>query len=359
LERFGKEDGVRRIAPRALLGFAFASAALLLWLPAHAPGAGSPVVVYPIPGARVASPQTQITFRGMLASQLGSIVATGSRSGVHAGRVRADSDGRGGSFVPATRFVPGETVTVSTSLNVVGGTGGSFRFTVANPAGALPSTHWPPPASRTRGDVQRFHSRPDLAPAQLTLRVGGRTAPGDIFLPPQFGPVQDGPMIVDAGGHLVWFDRLHGNASAADFRVQTYRAQPVLTWWRGFVTAGVGVGEDVIMDRSYRTVAVVHAGNGLAADLHEFQLTGRGTALVTAYYPVYWDASAVHRSRREIVLDAVVQEIDIPTGLVLFQWDSLDHVPVTAAYAPPPKSVRSPFDYFTSTRLIRTKTATS
>ena len=37
----------------------------------------------------------------------------------------------------------------------------------------------------------------------------------------------------------------------------------------------------------------MRAGNGLTADLHEFRLTPQGTALVTAFYPVYWDASAV------------------------------------------------------------------
>ncbi len=33
------------------------------------------------------------------------------------------------------------------------------------------------------------------------------------------------------------------------------------------------------------------------------------------------------------MFDAVVQEIDIPTGLVLFQWDSLDHVPLSYSYS--------------------------
>ena len=46
------------------------------------------------------------------------------------------------------------------------------------------------------------------------------------------------------------------------------------------------------------------------------------------------------------MLDGVVQEIDIPTGLVLFQWDSLDHVPVTASYQAMPKNTGHPWDYF-------------
>jgi hypothetical protein len=46
------------------------------------------------------------------------------------------------------------------------------------------------------------------------------------------------------------------------------------------------------------------------------------------------------------VLDAVVQEIDIPTGLVLFQWDSLDHIPLSDSYHGVPKNHGHPYDYF-------------
>jgi hypothetical protein len=110
------------------------------------------------------------------------------------------------------------------------------------------------------------------------------------------------------------------------------------------------VGQDLIYDSAYNPVASVRAANGLSADLHEFQLTPQGTALITAYYPVYWDASSIRGGlKREITLDSVVQEIDIPTGLVLFQWDSLDHVPVTDTYEPLPHqtaTIHNPFDYF-------------
>ena len=120
----------------------------------------------------------------------------------------------------------------------------------------------------------------------------------------------------------------------------------MLTWWQGYVAAGVGIGKDVIADSSYRQVATVQAANGVHADLHEFELTPRGTALITAAYPVIWDASSVHGSRHEVVFDSIVQEIDIATGLLLFQWDSLDHVPVTETYSDLPHRRTSPFDYF-------------
>src|SRR5205807_5189499 len=133
---------------------------------------------------------------------------------------------------------------------------------------------------------------------------------------------------------------------AADLRVQRYRGKPVLTWWEGYSGAGLGEGEDVIDDGSYRTLAVIHAANGLSADLHEFEITPQNTALITAYYPVLWNASSVHGSTRQIVLDSVVQEIDVKTGLLLFQWDSLDHVPLGDSYEPVPSSAGAPLDYF-------------
>ena len=90
------------------------------------------VSVFPIAGQQVASPQTQIAFRGEPASRLGVIIVTGSVSGPHAGTIEADSDGNGGSFLPANPFKPGEIVTVRTSLNIVLASGGSFHFTIAD-----------------------------------------------------------------------------------------------------------------------------------------------------------------------------------------------------------------------------------
>jgi hypothetical protein len=305
----------------------------------------SVVDTFPIPGARVASPQTQITFRGVPAHDLGRIAVSGSRTGRHRGRVVGDSDGHGGSFLPRQPFAPGEVVTVKTGLRIKGAYRGTFRFTVATPAGAIPATPLPP-ATRMAGDVFQFQSRPDLTPP--AVQVATKTpadAPGDIFLGPQVGPLQNGPMIVDANGNLVWFKPMPVDQQADDVRVQTLHGKPALTWWQGRSGAGIGFGEDVIYDSSYRQTHVVRAGNGLSADLHEFWLTPRGTALITAYEPVYWNASSAHASAREIVLDAVVQEIDINTGLVLFQWDSLDHVPVTESEEPLP-APGQPFDYF-------------
>jgi hypothetical protein len=312
------------------------------------PAAPTRVYTFPIPGSQVASPGTQIAFRGIPVSKLGTITVTGSATGVHTGTVEGDSDGDGGSFLPAAPFAAGELVTVSTSLPIAGGTNGSFQFRVAQPAAsALPALR--PGAPRVKGDIWHFASRPDLQPAAVRITKPGPAAPGDIFLAPQVGPIQQGPEIVDPHGNLVWFYPVPANDAATDFRVQRYHGAPVLTWWQGNETAGIGIGQDVIANSSYQVIKVISAANGMSADLHEFTLTPWGTALITAEYPVYWNTTPAGGTANEIVLDSVVQEIDIATGLVEFQWDSLDHVPVTASYLAAPKKQYgpgNPYDYF-------------
>jgi Arylsulfotransferase (ASST) len=160
--------------------------------------------------------------------------------------------------------------------------------------------------------VQYFHSAPGLEPASVTVNQRSSAAyNGDIFLTPQYGPLQNGPMILDPSGNLIWFQPLPANELAADFRVQQYQGQPVLTWFQGYTNNGSGDGEGVIYNTSYQQIATVQAANGVRGmDLHEFLLTPQGDG---------W-------------MDAVVQEIDIKTGLVLFEWHALDHIPISESF---------------------------
>jgi hypothetical protein len=303
-----------------------------------------PLSLFPIPGSRLASPRAQIVFRGISLARITRVTVTGSRTGGHAGRLLADSDGNGGSFLPNRPFAPGERVTVRAWLRRSGARMLTFSFHVAHPEGQIPDTdlHF---VSRRPSDVMRFHSRPDLHPPAVRIdRRPSIPVPGRIFLAPEEGPVQSGPMIIDPGGALVWFRPVPRGQVASDFKVQRYRGEPVLTWFEGYIGSGAGNGEDHIISTSYRQVAVVQAANGLRADMHEFDILPGGRALITAYFPVRWPDSPAPGSRTETVLDGVVQEIDIRTGLLLFQWDSLDHVPLSASYVAPDR--HKPYDYF-------------
>src|SRR4051794_40368811 len=125
---------------------------------------------------------------------------------------------------------------------------------------------------------QRFRSRPDLTPP--VMPASGRAA-APVLLAPKRGSGQSGPAILDDRGRLVWFHPVAKGTTANDFRVQRYGGRPVLTWWEGKMgNGGYGAGVWVIADAAYREIARVRAGHGLQGDLHEMQLTARGTALI-------------------------------------------------------------------------------
>src|SRR6185437_9417426 len=107
----------------------------------------------------------------------------------------------------------------------------------------------------------------------------------------------------------------------------------------------------VIMDSSYKVVARVEAGLGKdSGDLHEFELTPRGTALITAYKTVKGSLASIGGPKNAKIADSIVQEVDVATGKVLFTWHSIGHVGIDESYiplsgpgAPPPGG---PYDYF-------------
>jgi hypothetical protein len=192
--------------------------------------------------------------------------------------------------------------------------------------------------------TQHFHSRPDLKPPGIHLAVRGTdVSPGYIFVAPKLRVTQAGPEILDDNGQVVWFRPLDAK-DVSDFRVQTYQGKPVLTWWRGRAPQGVGGGYYVIYDSTYHKIGHVRAGHGLIGDLHEFRITPQDTALLTVYKRRPADLRAVGGPRKGMIFDGIVQEIDIATGRVLFEWHSWPRVGLAESYAA--VFPGRPFDYF-------------
>jgi Arylsulfotransferase (ASST) len=321
--------------------------------------AGARVTVSPAPDTRDSSRTTQISFLGGVGgntgSKLSSVLVTGSRSGVHAGRLLAYSQGDGASFVSVRPFDAGELVTVHAALSEAEKTTPlAWSFTVAVPdkpglASVTESTRTSSAAVPAPKEYQSFHSRPELRPPDVTVSSKARTATGDLFLSPYSGIGQYGPMILDEHGGLVWFKALSpAGTRAAAFRVQQYEGKPVLTWWQDpVVVNGSRTAGEVIANSSYQEIAVVRAGNGYHPDLHEFQITPQGTGLITVYDAIDCDLSSVGGRHDGAVADTLLQEIDLKTGLVMYEWHSLDHVPLQSSYASVvPTSRTEPFDYF-------------
>ena len=203
----------------------------------------------------------------------------------------------------------------------------------ASPASAAPATQAAAPT----------------APPPVTVLTGSASrADGDIFISP-FGDqtaYANGPEILDSKGQVVWFKAVPAGEEAADFRTQTYHGKPVLTWWQGTGLGGVSTGTDYIYNDRYQQIATVQAGNGYSADGHEFLITPWGTALILVYTTATADLTSIGGPANQTVIDGIVQEINIKTGKVLFQWNSADHVPYSQSEQPLPASASTPWDWF-------------
>jgi hypothetical protein len=306
----------------------------------------NPVAVSPEPGTPDASPSTQISFLGTGATRVSDVHVVGSRSGAHAGVLRAYSTGTGESFLPAHPFLAGEHVTVTAQVSTGGATSTArSSFTIAHQA-PVSQTEFP----INQGDsheIQHYSTAPSLTPSSVSITTPAKPSatPGDLLLAPYQGDGTAGPMIAEQNGNLVWFHPLPTGEQATSLKVQQYDGKPVLTWWQGrILEVGFGQGEDVIYNTSYQRVGSVHAGNGYHADLHEFRLEPEGTAWIDMFDPIEANLSPYHGLSNGTITDSVIQEIDVKTGLVMWEWHALGHIPIGESHNPAPKA-SYPWDY--------------
>jgi hypothetical protein len=308
---------------------------------------GTNVEVSPGPETDTASPDTQISFVGVPAREIREVSVVGGHSGRHSGRLHGYSQGDGASFAPDTPFDAGEHVGVSAAI----GAGNAsrliaFHFRVDAPYPTTGFSVFPnPPAAPA--DYQSFYTLPGAQPPILTVTVPDHDpAAGDILTTNGPGAGQYGPLIYTPAGRLVWFDKLSGGEAAENLSEQPYEGQPHLTWWKGRVLSlGFGQGEDVVMNSHYQTVARIDGGNGLKADLHDFQIQPHGIAYITAYNPIRCDLTPVKGAPGGAIVDTAIQEIDLKTGLVRWEWHSLDHVGASESEVEVPTDT-TPWDYF-------------
>ena len=322
---------------------------------APAASAAAPVAISPAPGTPDASPATQISILGVAAQKIESVSVTGSVSGAHPGRLASYRGAQGASFILSQPLTQGESV--AAVVRIAGMAPITDSFTVARlgaPEILLTATVKQP------AKLDHFVTAPAVLAPRIRVLKHNSSLAGDIFLTPLPAPIvhpgsnnelsikpvgPGGPMIVDRQGRLVWFDPLTPPLVAADFRPQHFEGHEVLTWWQGGVTlSAFGEGEGVIASTSYRVIKTVRAGNAYTADLHEFLITPGGDALFTVYSPVLVHLPGTAPGSVSPLLDSIVQEVDIRTGLVVWEWHSLGHIPLSDSYATPSNSIS--FDAF-------------
>jgi EmrB/QacA subfamily drug resistance transporter len=210
----------------------------------------------------------------------------------------------------------------------------------------LPRSHAAPIGAYTTKGAYSFVSAPTLHPPELSLAQatpGGRPLSGYIMLanfydvtqPPIVG--QSGPLILDSNLQPVWFRPVPTDVVASDLEAQTYDGKPVLSWWQGVVTAtgATNSGEDVVVNDHYQTVARLKGADGWVLTLHSFVIRGHD-AWVTANKNIQANLANNGGVNHGAVVDSAVQEYDLKTGRLLYSWDALPHIPLSASYTQPP-----------------------
>ncbi|ODV65800.1 hypothetical protein HYPBUDRAFT_157883 [Hyphopichia burtonii NRRL Y-1933] len=185
----------------------------------------------------------------------------------------------------------------------------------------------------------QYRSRPDLSPPQLNITIPPKdTAPGYLFLAPYsgfadigttHGPRQSAPYIFTDKGELVWSGYTYFSIWAANFQAGKVNGKDVLFSFEGSHNPnyGHGHGHITFLDQKYQTVHELRAGNHKLLDKHEFHIINERTGLVEIYDPVPIDLTPYGGTPdQQWIVDAKVQELDIETGEVLFQWSSLEHI---------------------------------
>jgi predicted lipoprotein with Yx(FWY)xxD motif len=222
---------------------------------------------------------------------------------------------------------------------------GRVRIALAACAVAIGVVAMLPGAASADLGAWKFQTAPQLQPPRVQVLTSKKgTASGLVFLDPfkdfavttpQVG--QAGALILDNAGDPVWFHPVPSGEDVLDFQTQTYQGKPVLTWWQGPLIlppdtpAGVpkAGGAFYVYSEQYRQVKKITAQNGFIADPHELILTPNGTAIFPAVKDVTANLTAYGGSATGQYEDNAVQEIDLKTGKLVFQWDLATHIPLS------------------------------
>ncbi|CEH13101.1 hypothetical protein CBOM_01042 [Ceraceosorus bombacis] len=223
-------------------------------------------------------------------------------------------------------------------------------------------------ASSTCTATWQFLSRPDLNVPILNIThntpSASQLSPGLLFISPFSGdsdhdelasPPQPGPYIFEPhSGQLVWSGFAQYTAGwTVSLHKTRFKGKDALLAFEGKHNAlhGHGHGHLTLLDQSYGLIKSVGAGHHRLVDKHEAQVIADGaSALVQIYHPVPGyglqqsageggeeggeggeegeEGEQHDHVHRQWVVDAQFQEVDVQTGRTLFEWHSLDHVPV-------------------------------
>jgi hypothetical protein len=200
----------------------------------------------------------------------------------------------------------------------------------------------------------QYNSAPVLHAQSVCMNVGVTThgtQPGTYLFMTPGGDMGTGVGIFRDDGKLVWWQPAVA-PRLWNLTVVRYQGQPLLAEWAGrpIDNGHHESGAIYLYNEHYQRVGTVTMGGTLRSrgvDIHEFNITPEGDALLASSPRVQTTVNGHPKN----VYDYLIQKVSlvrgpagIRTGRVLFQWDALKHIPVSASRLPPPPN--KAFDYF-------------
>ncbi|MCT2583296.1 aryl-sulfate sulfotransferase [Actinophytocola sp. S1-96] len=217
------------------------------------------------------------------------------------------------------------------------------RFAVVAGVGAAGTTAGTTVGRGSAEGLRQRHERSATivgTPQMTVLTDLPSAAPGNIYYTSQ------GLIVADRHGTTT--QHRPATYMNADFRMQNYQGNKVLTWWEVVPDQRIG-GRANVSDMSFDIKhSVDEVSPGWRPDLHEFLISPWNTGLHCVYQPIPYDLRPVGGEQDGVLYDSLVVEVDLASQQVLRSWRASDHIPITDSYwSPEPNELNDfGFDYF-------------
>ena len=162
--------------------------------------------------------------------------------------------------------------------------------------------------------AQRLHTHPEFGAIRYCVvhHAERSTATGNLFLALWKSHGNGNAlMILTRDGRLVWYRT--NPTGVRDLKVVKYGGRRMLAYYEW------GTRAYSLLDNHYREVARIHTIH-LLTDMHDFEVTAHGTAYLASYHNRRLSTNG------PLIRDYTVQEVDIRTGKLLFEWTAGDHL---------------------------------
>ncbi|KAJ2966712.1 hypothetical protein NQ176_g10021 [Zarea fungicola] len=135
----------------------------------------------------------------------------------------------------------------------------------------------------------------------------------------------EGPAIFRTNGELVWTESGWGRTS--DLKVQQVGSRSYITFWHDGDSYQNDGGSYIVLDQSYQMVKELRPVGRPTSRPVELKLTQTGTAVMLMHH-VTQASGSVGGLKNGWINEAIIQEIDVASNELLFEWRASEHFDV-------------------------------